>query len=82
MTVNQLVICSYQVLVVPASEVEVSWSAASVAKPTERFYINTTDCSGVDIHIFHSNRRNSEARSSNAKEWLQAKRASIQQAIR
>lgn len=69
---------SYQVLVVPTTEVGFHWSVG-----TSRIedYANVTNFNGIDIHVFRFNRSEIGDRSANAKKWMKNNVQGLQKQI-
>ncbi|GMS83106.1 hypothetical protein PENTCL1PPCAC_5281, partial [Pristionchus entomophagus] len=70
---------TYQVVVVPTSEIGVAWSVGTGICGT---YTNITAFNGVDIHIFRFNKTESSERSERAGKWMQKKGATIRDRIK
>ncbi|GMS78719.1 hypothetical protein PENTCL1PPCAC_894, partial [Pristionchus entomophagus] len=69
----------YQVLIVPASEMDIAWSVV-----TERsgIYTNITNFNGIDIHVFRFKKSELSEKSANADRWFTDKQQAIQKRIK
>lgn len=70
---------SYQVLVVPSSEVDTFWSVGSTSMGD---YTNITDFHGLDIHVFRFNKTDVASRAEKAQKWMNKNKDAISIEIR
>lgn len=69
----------YQVIVVPTSEADVSWTVGTTNKED---FTNIINYNGLDIHIFRFNRTEIANRSTTAKNWIKKNENSIRKELR